>query len=547
MGDFVELRHYAAIVLKRWWILAITVFFGAAVGYGYIQSQPRFYKATTSVLVGQSIRSVNLSTSDFKTSEELAQTYAVLARRELVLEGTVEALGLDMKWQALRGRVSASPVGGTQLLEISVEARTPAEAVHIANGIANQLILLSPTALQNQDIDETVEFVDRRLDNLQTRIESGQERLKELEATDVSEMSTEEATELQREINSLEELIASWELNYAQLLNFTDNRRSSNYLAIVESAQARSRPVSPNTQLIMGVAVVLGLAAGLGLIFLLEHLDDTVRSTDDLGQFAGLSPLGVIREMKTKGYQDVLVTAEAQFTPDSEAYRMIRSNIQFATADGTSKSILVTSAARGEGKSTAVSNLGVVMAQAGLKTIVVDADLRQPVLQEIFDLPNQNGLTELLQDTGLEAEELLQSTHISGLQVLSSGKLPPNPSELLGSRRMKEIIIELAAVADVVIYDSPPAVLVPDAAILSKRVDGVVLIIEAGKTRRNIVQQGIFNLQQARANLYGAVLNRISSKRQRYHGYNYGQYVKESNGQGDKVQKQWWKSIPFLN
>lgn len=544
-----ELRHYATIVLKRWWILVITVFLGAIAGYAYIQTQPRLYKATTSILVGQSIRSVNLNTSDFKTSEELAQTYAVLTRREPVLKGTVEALELDMRWQALRGRVSASLVAGTQLLEISVQAKSPEEAVQIANEIANQLILLSPTTLQNQDINEAIAFVDRRLDNLQVKIENGQERLEELEATDVSGMSAEEATRLQREIDSIEELIATWELNYAQLLNFTDNRRSSNYLAIVESAQARPRPVSPNTQLIMGVAVVLGLATGLGLTFLLEHLDDTIRSTDDLDQFASLSPLGIIPEIKGKKPQDALVTAEAQFTPASEAYRMIRSKVQFAAADGPIKSILVTSAARGEGKSTAVSNLGVVMAQAGLKTIVVDADLRRPVLQEIFALHNQKGLVDLLRNPDVDAAELLQDTQISGLRVLTSGALPPNPSELLSSQRMREIMTELATLADVVIYDSPPAVLVPDAAITSKQVDGVVFVIEAGKTGRAIVRQGIFNLQQARANLYGVVLNRLSTKHHNYHYYKlgYGQYASKVNGNGEKPEKRWWKSIPFLN
>jgi non-specific protein-tyrosine kinase len=550
LKDFVELRHYITLVLKRWWILVITIFLSIVAGYSYVRLQPRMYEATASILVGQSIRSVNLSTSDFRTSEELAQTYAALARREPVLKGVVESLGLDMRWQALRGRVSASLVTGTQLVEISVQMDSPAEAVSIANEVANQLILLSPTALQNQDINETIEFVNRRLENLQGKIENGQGRLEELEAIDVSEMGAGEVTALQSEINSLNELLVTWELNYAQLLNFTDNRRSANYLALVESAQARSAPVSPDTEVIMLVATVLGLVAGLGLAFLLEHFDDTIRSTADLGQFAGLRPLGIIREKK-KGHQDTLVTAEARFTPDSEAYRMIRSNIQFASADRSRKSVLVTSAAQGEGKSTAVSNLGVVMAQAGLRTIVVDTDLRQPVLAKIFGLPEQSGLTESLQDPALKVTDLLVNTSIPDLQLLSSGAPPPNPSELLGSQRMREIMRELVDAADIVIYDSPPAALVPDAAILSKRVDGVILLIQAGKTRRDIVRQGIFNLQQAKANLYGVVLNRISSKQQPYpykdyysdqfnNGYN-------GNGYGGSGQKRWWKSIPFLN
>lgn len=548
MSDFVELRHYAAIVLKRWWVLVLVLIFTLAIGFGVTRQQEPVYKATASILVGQSLQTTNISTQDFRTSEELAQTYAALAQRQPVLEGTVEALGLDTRWQRLRGAVSAKLVPNTQLVEITVEADSPEEAAVIADEVANQLILMSPTALQNQEFAETITFVEQRMASLQTKIEEGQTRLEELEATDVSQLSATETAALQQEINALTGLITEWERNFTQLLAFLDSNQSSNYLAIVEAAQPSLNPVRPNVQLNTAVAAAIGLALGLGLIFVLEHMDDTIKSSDDLGKMIGLNPLGAIREVNTEGYENALITTRDRFSPQSEAYRMIRSNIQFMSVDEPSKSYLVTSAVRGEGKSFVTANLGVVMAQAGHSTIIVDTDLRSPVQHEIFHLQNPKGLTDLLREPELSASNFLESTQVPGLRVLTSGALPPNPSELIGSQRMKQVMAELAEIADVVIYDSPPAVIVADAAILSERVDGAVFVINVGKTRREVIQQAIYNLRQAEANLFGAVLNRVSKKTHSY--YYHGYYYKRGTTEAEQAEMSWlqrWaKQLPFV-
>jgi succinoglycan biosynthesis transport protein ExoP len=548
MSDFVELRHYAAIVLKRWWVLVLVLIFTLAVGYGITRQQEPVYKATASILVGQSLQTTNISTQDFRTSEELAQTYAALAQRQPVLQGTVEALGLDMRWQRLRGAVSAKLVPNTQLVEVTVESDSPEEARIIADEVANQLILMSPTALQNQEFAETIGFVEQRMASLQSKIEEGQLRLEELEATDVSQLSATETAALQQEINALTGLITEWERNFTQLLSFLDSNQSSNYLAIVETAQPSLNPVRPNVQLNMAVAAAIGLALGLGLIFVLEHMDDTIKSSDDLGKMIGLNPLGAIREVNTEGYENALITTRDRFSPQSEAYRMIRSNIQFMSVDEPSKSYLVTSAVRGEGKSFVTANLGVVMAQAGHSTIIVDTDLRSPVQHEIFHLQNPKGLTDLLREPELSASNFLESTQVPGLRVLTSGALPPNPSELIGSQRMKQVMAELAEIADVVIYDSPPAVIVADAAILSERVDGAVFVINVGKTRREVIQQAIYNLRQAEANLFGAVLNRVSKKTHSY--YYHGYYYKRGTTEAEQAEMSWlqrWaKQLPFV-
>jgi non-specific protein-tyrosine kinase len=483
-------------------------------------------------------------------SEQLAQTYAALARRQPVLQGTAEALDLDYSWQQLQGQVSASLVSGTQLVEITVNANSPEDAKIIADEVARQLILISPTALQNQEFADTIEFVNERLTNLQDRINDGQTRLEALEATDVTDLTAEEVIQLQDEITSVERLLDDWESNYAQMLGFVNSKQSANYLAVIETAQAKAKPVEPNMQLNMIVAAVIGLALGLTLVFILEHLDDTLKLTDDLGQLAGLTPLGTIGKMKRSDYSTALIASKTEFSRKSEDYKMIRSNIQFMFTNGASNSILITSAVRGEGKSIAAANLGVVMAQAGHKTIVVDTDLRRPVQQEIFHLPNEKGLTDFLRDPQADITDFLMGTQVPELQVLTSGALPPSPSELLGSQRMKQVMANLTEFADIVIYDSPPAVLVADAAILSERVDGVVLIMEAGKTRRDLIKQAVFNLNQAEANIFGAVLNRVNKGRYSYY-YRDSYYRYESAGESPKKFNfegalQWRKWLPFF-
>ncbi len=205
----------------------------------------------------------------------------------------------------------------------------------------------------------------------------------------------------------------------------------------------------------------------------------------------------------------------------SEAYRVIRSNIQFMSVDKPAKTIMVTSPAPGEGKSTTVANLGVVMAQAGLKTIIVDADLRRPVQHKIFQLPNLAGLTDLLCSPELEIDGHLKETGVENLQLMTCGVLPPNPSDLMVSQRMGQVLASLKEMADAVVFDSPPAVAFADAMVLANRVDGVVLVTEAGQTRRDEARRAVRNLQQAGANFFGAVLNRVSQKEGNYHYYQY--------------------------
>jgi capsular exopolysaccharide synthesis family protein len=204
-----------------------------------------------------------------------------------------------------------------------------------------------------------------------------------------------------------------------------------------------------------------------------------------------------------------LITISEPRSPISEAYRALRTNLDFAGLDQALQTLVVTSAGVGEGKSTTLANLAVVSAQAGRKVILVDADLRRPTLHQIFGLNNETGLTTAMIDDQTLASPPLQQTPVEGLSVLTSGPLPANPADLMGSRRMEEVIAALLEQADQILFDTPPIVAVTDAAVLATKVDGVLLIVSAGKTRREYARLAVQRLEQINARLVGTVLTNV--------------------------------------
>ncbi len=199
-----------------------------------------------------------------------------------------------------------------------------------------------------------------------------------------------------------------------------------------------------------------------------------------------------------------LITLTDPRSPVSEAYRSLRTNLSFYSLDNPLRSLVVTSPAAAEGKSTAIANLAVTMAQSGRKTILVDCDLRRPSLHTLFDLQSEPGLTDMILDEG--GEPNLQQTNVENLWLLASGPKPPNPADLLGSRKIDQLLEKLHEKADMVLFDAPPVIAVTDAAVLGAKVDGVLLVINAGKTRRDHAERAKALLEKAKVRIIGATL-----------------------------------------
>ncbi|MCG8352119.1 MAG: CpsD/CapB family tyrosine-protein kinase [Chloroflexales bacterium] len=213
--------------------------------------------------------------------------------------------------------------------------------------------------------------------------------------------------------------------------------------------------------------------------------------------------------MSTNGVHPVetaLITLRDPRSPAAEAYRTLRTNIQFSSLDKPINTLLVTSTSPDEGKSTTLANLAVTIAQAEQRVILVDCDLRRPSLHTLFGVPNEQGLTSVILNQG-DGELPLHATSVPGLNLLTSGPLPPRPADLLGSRRMEVLIERLRSEADMVLFDTPPVIAVTDAAVLATRLDGVLLVLQAGKTRRDRAREARRQLEKVKANIIGVVLN----------------------------------------
>ena len=207
------------------------------------------------------------------------------------------------------------------------------------------------------------------------------------------------------------------------------------------------------------------------------------------------------------GNTHTLITLTNPRSPVSEAYRTLRTNLEFFSLDEPIRTLVVTSPGTEEGKSTVLANLAVALAQGGKRVILADCDLRRPTQHTLFGLDNATGLTTMMLDEAAQSEPPLRETPVDGLRVLPTGPLPPNPAELLGSRRMKEALAALLGKADVLLFDAPPVLAVTDALVLAVQTDGVLLVVKAGGTRREHVQQAKERLERVNARIVGAVLN----------------------------------------
>ena len=213
-----------------------------------------------------------------------------------------------------------------------------------------------------------------------------------------------------------------------------------------------------------------------------------------------------------------LITLEQTKSPISEAFRTLRTNVQFTSVDSETKKIMITSAGPREGKSTTLANLAVSMAQAGKSVLIIDADMRNPTQHKLFGLSNWEGLSvSLVQDQGCQA--YIEETTVPGVSVLSGGPIPPNPAELVGSKRMMRLIQEVSEQFDIVLIDTPPIVAVTDAAILAQEVDGVILVLASGEVNKEYAQRAKELLDKVGAKILGAVLNKVDMKTSEYYYY----------------------------
>ncbi len=307
----------------------------------------------------------------------------------------------------------------------------------------------------------------------------------------------------------------------------------SGTVSIVESAERSNSPVSPNLRLNILLAVAVGFILAGGLALLLEYLDDTVKTPDDVRAVAGLPILGEVGRWRSHK-DEIHLVKRGERAAEREAYGMLRTNVRFSTLGKTMQVLLVTSANANEGKSTTAANLAAAVAETGKKVALVDADLRRPSLHLAFGLENRVGLTTaLLKDTPVLGDVFRPAPYTT-LRLMTSGPLPPNPAELLDWEGFDALLERLKRDVDLVVLDSPPVLAVADARILAAKADATILIIDSGRTRAGAVRKALQALATANATVLGVVLNKVGKSGRPYGDYYY--YSAASGGSNSNTK-----------
>lgn len=289
---------------------------------------------------------------------------------------------------------------------------------------------------------------------------------------------------------------------------------------IAEEASLPASPYSPQPLRNLGLAAVLGLLIGLGAAVLREVLDTTIKSPSDITDTVDIPVMSSIAN-DPDVEEHPLLTQLGTHASRSEAFRVLRTNLQFVDVDSASKVIAVTSSVPGEGKTSTATNLAIALAQAGERTLLIDGDLRRPKVAEKLGLEGTVGLTTVLVGK-MEPSDAIQSHTASGLSVLTSGVVPPNPAELLQSQSMGDLIDKLRPQYDVVVIDSPPLLPVTDAALLAARSDGALIVVRHGKTTTDQLRHALERLHAVDSRAVGVVINMVPTRGNGSYGYGYG-------------------------
>lgn len=336
-------------------------------------------------------------------------------------------------------------------------------------------------------------------------------------------------------------------INRFKETSLTEDMRTGN-IRIVDRAEVPLRPVLPKRRLNIILAIIVGLVTGIGLAFFFEYLDNTIKLPEDIKRYLNVPYLGPVPAIALKEngnpadeIAEELVTFHSPKSTASEAYRGIRTGILFSSAEHQPQVISVTSSGPEEGKTLTLINLAVTMAQSGSKVIILDCDMRKPRLHALFGVSREIGMSNILVG-GSSVKDAIKNTEIPNLDIIPCGPIPPNPSEILGSKRMESVLELLGKNYTRILLDSPPVTAVTDAVVLAKAVDGVLVVVRAGETPREIVQNGVENLRGVNANILGAILNGVNMGKDGYDYYQYYYYYYGEDEKKSKKDRSRWKA-----
>lgn len=465
-----ELRDYLRILRAHWIAILVLTLLGAGTAFAWTLTQTKIYTADASGYVTPYRSGSEEGTGVAFAADNLAKSKVVsfvkLGAWRTVAERAIDELGLDTSPEALVRRVSVANPANTVVIDVQADATTPEAARDLAEAwIRGMAVEIERLETNGGEIDPTVTLV------------------------------------------------------------------------AAESAALPTSPSSPNVRLSVILGALVGLALGIGYAVLRYVLDRRLRSPESVERETGLAVVGTIPEEKSFTTGSRLVPFDGANSSGSknvhlfavsEALRELRTNIRFMDVDSPPRVIVVTSPLPGDGKSTTAANLAITIAAAGEPVVLIDGDLRRPMVASVFGLVEGAGLTDILSDRAGVDDVAQPVGELGTLRVIGAGRVPPNPSEVLGSARMRELLLALRGTATVII-DAPPLIPVTDAAVLANSADGAIVVGTVGKTTYDVLKKALGNLDKSNARALGIVLNRMPRKKgnSAYYGYQYtGDYYR---------------------
>jgi tyrosine-protein kinase len=503
------IREYLSILMLRKWSILLVTFLvlGAALLFSSQQnpvysSEARFLVKPVSIAGDETAATLNM-----ETERQLAASTAVA---QLV----IDRLELEKEPKALLNNLAVEVISGTEILSLTYQTADPEESFQLANSFASQYgkfrrdQVLTELEAATEELQEEIDLVEKDL---------AQAKKAEAESPEGSDERGAAAAD-----------VASFQARLTLLVGEQQELQEPGDVQVGQVIQAAIRPikpVSPDHVRNGLLGLVVGLLLGIGLAFLRERLDDRLRGRMDLEDHIGAPVLAVVPRVATwkRRGETPLVTINEPRSATSEAFRTLRTSLLFAASQRDARVVMVTSPHAGEGKTATAANLALVLAQARKRVLLISADLRKPRLHRFFDVSNDAGLTSVLIGDA-KPWEVVVDVGMEHLKVVPSGPVPGNPAELLGSDAMGRLLSQFREVADFVIIDSAPALVVADALTLAPFVDAALFVADAEHTSRGAVIHARNQLEQVRATIIGAVLNNFDPSKAKSSPYYYSYY-----------------------
>jgi capsular exopolysaccharide synthesis family protein len=512
-----EIRQVLEPLIKWWKLILIACLLAGLSSFLVVRQQPPIYSTRAALVIGKAVYEPNPSGGELGLASQLADYYADIAQREVVRDATMKTLSLEFLPE-----YAAVVIPNSQIIEITVTDTDPLRAQAVANELANQLIQQSPT---NPDLQEQKrqDFIAGQLTLLETQID---ETLDEIDAKEEQLgglNSAREISQAQLELATLRQKLTTLQSNYAAMLN-SSTGRASNSLSVLETASLPAKPIGPNRALFILISLAIAFLVSAGAAYLIEYLDDTLRTPEEINRLLRVPVIGYISEIEMDDQtQKGSIVMNKPSSLTAEAFRALKVNLEYPNTSPSTRSTLVASVSKMEGKSVVASNLALSMALSGKKVILVDADLRRPSLHTYLDLPNTHGLSDVLRDE-ICLDEAITRTEIENFSVLTTGSSIPNASDYLDKNSLDLLLNQLTHLWDFVVIDGPP-ILVTDTSILANKAESVLIVVGYGQTRKSQALLAMKQLERVEANIAGVVLNKIPSRNQEYYNlyhYDYG-------------------------